>query len=58
MRKFNISQILRTCLLNKYFFPQPSHAEKSNNPEAKKLLSDLYKARKELKGNIYLIYLH
>ncbi|KAG8193408.1 hypothetical protein JTE90_009633 [Oedothorax gibbosus] len=29
---------------------KPSHAEKSNNPEAKKLLSDLYKARKELKA--------
>ncbi|XP_055951386.1 protein FAM13A-like isoform X2 [Argiope bruennichi] len=29
---------------------KPSHAEKSNNAEAKKLLNDLYKARKELKN--------
>ncbi|CAL1299852.1 unnamed protein product [Larinioides sclopetarius] len=29
---------------------KPSHAEKSNNVEAKKLLNDLYKARKELKA--------
>ncbi|GFY69220.1 protein FAM13A [Trichonephila inaurata madagascariensis] len=28
---------------------KPSHAEKSNNSEAKKLLNDLYRARKELK---------
>ncbi|GFT37282.1 protein FAM13A [Nephila pilipes] len=28
---------------------KPSHAEKSNNTEAKKLLNDLYRARKELK---------
>lgn len=29
---------------------KPSHAEKSNNTEAKKLLNDLYRARKELKA--------
>ncbi|GIY57260.1 protein FAM13A [Caerostris extrusa] len=29
---------------------KPSHAEKSNNSEGKKLLNDLYKARKELKA--------
>ncbi|XP_035205051.1 protein FAM13A-like [Stegodyphus dumicola] len=29
---------------------KPSHAEKANNSEAKKLMNDLYKARKELKA--------
>ncbi|XP_054721071.1 protein FAM13A-like [Uloborus diversus] len=28
---------------------KPSHAEKANNPETKKLMNDLHKARKELK---------
>lgn len=29
---------------------KPSHAEKANHPEAKKLMNDLHKARKELKA--------